>query len=50
LLNPKQKRLMLSLAGSVIVFVIFHRLWFFIMGGFAVFGAIHAVREYLRRW
>ena len=42
----RHKRLIYGVAGAVIVFIVLHKVWFFVMGGFAVIGVIWAIREY----
>ena len=45
----RHKRLICYVLGSLIIFIILHRVWFYVMGTFAVIGAVWVVREYLNK-
>ena len=45
----RHRRLIYYIVGALIIFIILHRVWFYVMGAFAVIGAIWVVREYINK-
>lgn len=44
----RHRRLLGSLLGAAVVFLILKQLWFYVMGTFAIIGAVCVVRQYQR--
>jgi hypothetical protein len=42
----KHKKLILYLVCALVGFIILYRIWFWIMGGLAIIGAVWVIREY----